>query len=143
MNYELLFSAVGMFAMTGWLVLLASPWIPKWSDRIAGLIMPVVLAAIYVAIIVLVPAQNGGFESFSAVLELFMQPQAVLAGWIHFLAFDLIVGAWICRNARAEKIPFWCVLPCLPLAFLFGPAGFLAYSIVRMFKAALVRATVA
>ncbi|MCF6234348.1 MAG: DUF4281 domain-containing protein [Rhodobacteraceae bacterium] len=50
---------------------------------------------------------------------------------MHFLAFDLLVGAWICRTARREGVTFWLVIPCLPLTFLFGPAGFLAFALVR------------
>jgi hypothetical protein len=35
------------------------------------------------------------------------------------------------RDARALGIPHWLVLPCLALAFLFGPAGWLLYAVVR------------
>ena len=59
------------------------------------------------------------------------KPYAALAGWVHFLAFDLFVGAWITRTARAEGISHWLVLPCLVLTFLFGPAGFLAFTLLR------------
>ena len=55
----------------------------------------------------------------------------LLAGWVHYLAFDLLVGAWIVRTARAEGIPHWAVMPCLILTFLFGPAGLLAFAILR------------
>ena len=137
MNYELLFSAAGILAMMGWLLLLASPWVPKWSDRIASLFIPCALASGYVAIVYLAPTTSGGFGSFPEVVELFSHPQAVMAGWVHFLAFDLIVGAWICRKARAENIPFWFVIPCLPLTFLFGPAGYLAFAMVRLFRKGL------
>ena len=54
-----------------------------------------------------------------------------MAGWIHFLAFDLLIGAWICRQARREYISFWLVLLTLPMTFLYGPAGFLAFSALR------------
>lgn len=130
MNYELIFSTAGLLAMLGWLLLLVSPWIPVWSDRIAGLAIPVMLAMVYGAIIVLRPASSGGFGSFAEVTELFANPQALMAGWVHFLAFDLFVGAWICRKARAEGVRFWLVVPCLPVTFLLGPAGFLLFSIV-------------
>lgn len=130
MDFETLFSSVGLLAMVGWLVLLVSPRLPVWSDRIAGLAVPIVLAMVYVTIIVLYPIESGGFGSFAEVTELFSNPQALLAGWIHFLAFDLIIGAWICRKARAENIRFLFVLPCLPVTFLFGPAGFLLFSLV-------------
>ncbi|MEQ8747861.1 ABA4-like family protein [Pyruvatibacter sp.] len=132
MDFEMVFSAVGLLAMVGWLTLLISPLIPVWSDRIAGLIVPLVLAATYVAFLLFVPSENGGgFSSFAEVKQLFTNPGALMAGWIHFLAFDLFVGAWICRTARDENIMFWMVLPCLPATFMFGPAGFLLFCAIR------------
>ena len=70
----------------------------------------------------------GGFGSLAEVMALFTMPEIALAGWIHYLAFDLFVGAWEVRTARREGIAFLLVLPCLVLTFLFGPAGFLAFS---------------
>ena len=131
MNYELLFSVGGALAMLGWVSLLVSPLIPKWSDRVAGIALPVLLSALYVFIAFQPNETGGGFETFAAVTELFSNPSALLAGWIHFLAFDLLVGAWICRTGRAENIAFLWVIPTLPLTFLFGPAGFLAFCAVR------------
>jgi hypothetical protein len=64
-------------------------------------------------------------------MRLFDFPLVALAGWIHYLAFDLLVGAAIARSAREESIAFVLVVPCLVLAFLFGPAGFLAFSALR------------
>ena len=132
MNLELLFSVAGILSMVGWLFLLASPFIPRWSDRISGIIIPLILSVGYVTLIVFFPSGgDGGFGSLAEVVELFSQQNAVMAGWIHFLAFDLLVGAWICRTARREGVKFWLVIPCLPLTFLFGPAGFLTFSLVR------------
>ncbi|MGH7516648.1 MAG: abscisic acid-deficient protein Aba4 family protein [Gemmatimonadales bacterium] len=45
----------------------------------------------------------------------------------HYLAFDLLVGAWETTDARTHGVPHPAVLPCLALTFLFGPAGFLLY----------------
>jgi len=135
MNLELLFSLAGLLAMSGWLFLLASPIIPGWSDKIAGLIIPLILSVGYVTLIVFFPSGgDGGFGSLAEVVELFSQQNAVMAGWIHFLAFDLLVGAWICRTARRNGVNFWLVIPCLPLTFIFGPAGFLAFSLVRNWR---------
>lgn len=132
MDFENVFSAVGLLAMLGWLTLVISPLIPVWSDRIAGLIVPLLLAATYVAFLLFVPSENGGgFGTFAEVQQLFTNPGAVMAGWIHFLAFDLLIGAWICRCARREDIRFWMVLPCLPATLMFGPVGFLLFSVVR------------
>lgn len=118
--------------MVGWLLLVVSPFMPTWSDRIAGLIIPVILSLGYAVLsFVFAPSPEGGFGSLADVAKLFSQQESLLAGWIHFLAFDLFVGAWICRTARNEGIRFWLVLPCLPLTFLFGPAGYLAFLLVR------------
>lgn len=132
MDLELLFSLAGVLAMAGWVILLASPLIPQWSDRIAGIIIPLLLSAGYVALIIFsASSEGGGFGSLAQVMVLFSQPNAMLAGWIHFLAFDLLIGAWICRTARRDGVRFWLVIPSLPLTFLFGPAGFLVFSVLR------------
>jgi hypothetical protein len=62
---------------------------------------------------------------------LFSQPWLLLAGWIHYLAFDLFVGSWEVRDARDRGIPHLAVVPCLTLTFLFGTAGWLLYAMVR------------
>lgn len=142
MDYELVFSGAGLIAMLGWLLLLASPWLPILSDRLAGLVIPLALSLGYITTMGFFPAEAGGFGSFAEVRELFSQPQALMAGWVHFLAFDLFVGAWICRTAREESIRFWLVLPCLPITFLFGPAGFLLFSAIRAGRAAVVMRSV-
>lgn len=132
MDLELLFSVAGVLAIVGWLLLLVSPIIPEWSDRIAGLAIPAALSFGYVVLSILFSSENeGGFGSLADVAKLFSHPESLLAGWVHFLAFDLLIGAWICRTARREQMRFWLVIPCLPLTFLFGPAGFLAFSLAR------------
>lgn len=132
MNFELLFSIAGIVAMAGWLLLLVSPVIPKWSDRIAGTFLPVVLSLGYVMLVVVPSADGGGgFATLADVMNLFSHEQTALAGWVHFLAFDLFIGAWVCRTARSEGVSFWLVAPCLPLVFLLGPLGLLAFQAIR------------
>jgi len=55
----------------------------------------------------------------------------LLAGWVHYLAFDLFVGSWEARDALSHRIPHLAVIPCLLLTFLFGPAGLLLYLLLR------------
>ena len=127
MTYETAFSLAGLVAMAGWLLLLLSPWIPTWSDRIAGTVLPMLLSIGYLVLFLLPSDTTGGYGSLADIMELFTYEQAMLAGWVHYLAFDLFIGAWICRQARADGIRFAFVLPCLPLVFLFGPIGYLAF----------------
>ena len=143
MNFETLFSTAGLIAMIGWLCLLFSPLIPKWADWIAGMFLPILLSLGYV-ILLLIPSSDsaGGFGTLADVMALFSYEQAALAGWIHFLAFDLFIGAWVCRTSRAEGISFWFIAPCLPVVFLFGPAGLLAFQVIRAVRSATTRASI-
>ncbi len=128
METETLFQAANMVALAGWVILIASPFIPKLADRVAGILIPGLLAVAYTALILAFWTRaEGGFGSLAEVSLLFQTPELLLAGWIHYLAYDLFVGAWIVRRARSEGVPFLIVLPILPLAFLFGPIGYLAW----------------
>ncbi len=42
------------------------------------------------------------FGSLASVSRAFQQPEAMLAGWTHYITFDLFVGSWIWRQALAE-----------------------------------------
>ena len=63
---------------------------------------------------------------------LFSSPYALLAGWIHYLAFDLFTGAWEARDEAWLGISHWVVLPCLVLTFLFGPLGLSLYLLLKL-----------
>jgi len=76
----------------------------------------------------------GGFSTLAGVGTLFSNPWLLLAGWMHYLAFDLLVGSWELEDAAERGIPHWIVVPCLLLTFLFGPAGWLLYRIVRSIR---------
>ncbi len=132
MSPDSLFQIANPLALLGWLALALSPLRPVWADRMAGLVIPLLLSIAYSALILAFwSGFEGGFDTLENVMLLLSQPYAALAGWIHFLAFDLFVGAWITRTARHEGISHWLVLPCLVLTFLFGPAGLLAFTLIR------------
>jgi hypothetical protein len=65
-------------------------------------------------------------------MKLLSQPHAALAGWIHYLAFDLFVGAWESRDAQRLGISPILVAPCLFLTLMAGPVGLLLYAILRL-----------
>ncbi len=132
MTPDSIFQACNTLALAGWIALLAAPFAPRLSDRVAGLIVPLLLSVAYVGIMLAFwSGAEGGFNTLAAVMKLFTKPEIVLAGWIHYLAFDLFVGAWEVRTARREQIPFLLVVPCLVLTFMLGPAGFFAFSAIR------------
>ncbi|MEM6617556.1 MAG: ABA4-like family protein [Pseudomonadota bacterium] len=132
------FDIANTLALVGWIGLLASPFIPRVSALVSGLLIPLALSFGYVVVIAMSFGQaEGGFDTLENVMLLFDDPAVALGGWVHFLAFDLLIGAWIVKNARENGIPFWMVLPCLPLTFLFGPAGWLLYQLISQTRSRL------
>lgn len=132
MSPDALFQLANPLALLGWLVLLVSPLAPRAAQAISAAAIPLLLALAYTGLILAFWWEApGGFGSLPEVQALFTHPQIALAGWVHYLAFDLFLGAWEVRTARAEAIPHWAVIPCLALTFLFGPAGLLAFAILR------------
>ena len=65
---------------------------------------------------------------------LFQKRELLLAGWIHYLAFDLFIGAWETRDAPRNQIPHLVVIPCLVMTFMLGPIGLLFYFAIRTAK---------
>lgn len=137
------FSLAGLVAMAGWLGLLVSLFVKAarpaaWTA--AQLLIPALLAAGYILLILggrEAFASGGGFGSIAEVRLLFANDSALAAGWLHYLAFDLFVGGWVARDGATRGVPALLVLPCLPLTFLFGPAGLLLYLALRLpFRAA-------
>lgn len=125
---ETLFSAANFLAMSGWVALLVAPrWRPaNWLY--AGLAVPAVLSAGYAVLLATyAPGASGGFSSLADVAALFATPGVLLAGWVHYLAFDLFLGAWMCRRGTAEGMNPWLVRLCLPPTFLAGPVGLLLF----------------
>ena len=54
----------------------------------------------------------------------------LLAGWIHYLAFDLLIGRWQVDQSLAapnKRSLRWLTLPSLIATFMFGPAGLLLF----------------
>lgn len=134
MKAETIFSIANFTALAGWILLIFAPrWI--WTRRIilSGAI-PLLLSVAYLILIVLFfGSAEGGFGSLAEVMKLFTNPWATLAGWIHYLAFDLFVGSWEVKDAQGRGISHWFIIPSLILTFLLGPIGFLLYHILRFF----------
>ncbi len=136
MTPQLVFSLANGFAMLGWLVLIAGVVLNRaWlRDKAAGIYWPLALSVLYVVAFFMGFGTTGGnFSSIAGVRQLFSGDWTLLAGWVHYLAFDLFVGAWIARDAERAGLSRWFLIPILPLTFLLGPAGFL---LSQIFKAA-------
>jgi hypothetical protein len=129
---ETVFSICSTLAVVGWLLLIALPRHPL-AHLVASVVIPLAIAVVYLVLIVQhFGGSDGGFGSLAEVTRLFANPAMLLAGWLHYLAFDLFLGAWEVRDAQRHGVPHLLVVPCLLLTFLLGPIGLLAYMAVRV-----------
>jgi len=69
--------------------------------------------------------------TLSGIAVLLGSPAGATIAWVHFLAFDLFVGRWICLDSRERQVSAWFMAPLLFLTLMLGPAGFLLYLAVR------------
>ncbi|MEL6638287.1 MAG: ABA4-like family protein [Bacteroidota bacterium] len=131
-NYAKVFEYINTLAFFAWLLLLIAPYW-KWTPRllIGGVVT--LFAALYVYGL----SQSLSFEdlenftNLEGLMGLFTSPQAVVVGWLHYLAFDLMVGCFIVANAARHQINRYLLIPCLLFTFMMGPTGLLLYLLLR------------
>ncbi len=132
MDPELGFRLANACAGAGWLAMLLLPR-QRWvTATLCGRMLPILFSGAYLGIL-LQHGQNllGGFNTLETLRQCFSQPWLLLAGWLHYLAFDLCLGSWAARDAQRHNFPVWALTPCLVLTFILGPVGFLAYIVLR------------
>jgi len=131
---ETAFQIANALALPQWLLMIFAPrWQPtQWLVR--SYLIPVLLACLYAYFIFSgKPLNVADFGTFDGVESLFANggDSAVLAGWIHYLAFDLVAGGFVLQDAQSKNIPHgWIVIP-LFFCFMLGPIGLLLYWIIR------------
>jgi Domain of unknown function (DUF4281) len=134
MTTEAVFSICTLLASIGWLALLIVPE-KQWATKLAGYVLPILLSLTYCLLILTHwVGSPGGFRTLHDVTLLFTNPWLLLAGWVHYLTFDLFIGAWQVRDGQQHGIPRLLMFPCLLLTFLFGPAGLLLYMLIRSLR---------
>jgi ABA4-like protein len=127
-----LFQVMNCLPVPIWLCWMAAPR-SRVSRTLARTVWPwVVLASAYLLFIVVAIVGGGldprAFGSLDGVMHLFQSRWGTLAGWTHYLCFDLFVARWIMNDA--PDAGYW-LTPILFLTFLFGPVGLLCYLAVR------------
>lgn len=133
MTASTVFSLANALVLPMWILMI---FLPKWKPTqflIYYKIIPILLSIIYVFYILQAIIANGmmDFGSLESVMELFSQQYAALAGWIHYLAFDLLIGMWIIDQNKDVNIHGVLMAPCLFLTFMFGPLGFLLFKVIK------------
>jgi hypothetical protein len=126
------FRVVNVLPLPVWLLWMAAPS-SQLSRTVARSLWPVgVLAGLYLLFIAVALVGGGldpaGFGSLAGVMQLFDSEWATVAGWTHYLCFDLFVARWIMNDA--PDAGYW-LTPILFLTLMFGPVGLLCYLAVR------------
>lgn len=132
MTPDLLFTICNNSVLPAWLLLFVAPGWKGTQIIVHSCAIPLILCVVYGALAV--PNFFGGegdFFSLEGVTAIFQNPYALVAGWIHYLVFDLFIGAWEARDAKRLGISHLIMIPCLFFTLMLGPVGLLLYFIVR------------
>jgi hypothetical protein len=135
MSPESVFSFGSSFVFIGWILLLVFPnW--KFTQAIVLNGVIVILAILYAYIFVkdMGSFDPKSFSTLSNVKVLFQNDNAVAAGWLHYLTFDLLVGAYIVKQCQKLEISRWSYSLILPFTFMFGPIGYFIFFVIKFLK---------
>ncbi|MEM9840262.1 MAG: ABA4-like family protein [Pseudomonadota bacterium] len=132
---EALFSFINMSVLPAWLLLVL---LPRWrytQTLTFGCLIPI-LSIVYATLLIRAVTSGGGFEmpdfsSLEGVTSLLSNPYGLVAGWAHYLAFDLFVGAWIVRDSQTSRVPHLLIIVPLFFTFMAGPFGLILYLVMR------------
>lgn len=129
------FSATNTIALLAWIALVLFPSRRIVSHVLCGIVVPALLACGYAAVIGWKLAASGpppgDLSTIAGLKAAFADDWVFAAAWAHYLVFDMVVGAWIARDAVRLAIPWPLRTLCLVLTFLLGPVGFLLHVITR------------
>lgn len=134
---DLFFKSATYLAISSWLFLILFPSY-SFSNQYIILVSVALLAGLYGYLLFFRKNHDatiypkGSFSSLDGVCNLFKNPKGVLIGWIHYLAFDLMVGLYIKEEATSLRMPHWLQIPCFVLTLIFGPLGLLLFFILKI-----------
>ena len=135
MNPDVVYSIVNTIALVAWIALSVAPYNVRVQQGALGGVV-VMLAVLYA--VLFIGSFNGAMMKELATLDglmgLFSNKQALVLGWTHYLAFDLVAGIYIVRNAQTHEVSSRAIIPFLWLTFMAGPLGWLTYVIFRVLK---------
>ena len=135
MNATSIFSFGNSFVLLGWILLI---FLPTWKHTqtiiLNGIIVLFALIYTYLLLKDIGSFSLDSFSTLANVKALFQNDNAVAMGWIHYLAFDLFVGAYIVKKSQQLQISRWLYTLPLPFTFMFGPVGYLLFFLIKTFK---------
>jgi len=129
------FQITNTVALAAWIALVAAPGRRLVSHVLCAVVVPGLLAAGYAVVIGWKLCENGpppgDVTTIAGLRGVFTDDWVFAAAWAHYLVFDMVVGAWIARDAVRLGIPWPLRSLALVLTFLAGPVGFLLHVATR------------
>ncbi|WPB75351.1 ABA4-like family protein [Archangium violaceum] len=135
MDGELILKVLNVPVLLGWASMLLAPRARFTRWVLESDVIPLVIGVVYLLLVAPhLPGLLSQFDTLEHIGAALQRPGMLLAGWIHYLAFDFLVGRVVLADAQRRGIPHLLVAPCLVLTFMLGPTGYLAYAAVRLFS---------
>ena len=132
-----IYLALNLGVLPFWALIIFVPFLKITDTLVHSVLAPIVLGVTYGWLLASVMGgavqmpEGAGFASLDALMKTFSVKEAVVAGWAHYIVFDLFVGAWIARDAQRIGLNQFIVAPALVLTLMVGPIGLLTYLLMR------------
>ena len=129
---DLIYGLPGMLIIACWGALILHP--DRRSRFITGpkYAVPVLFGLIYAGIMMAkFFGSGGGYGSIAEVRALFAHDDILLAGWLHYLAYDFFIGVWIAEQADRMGLSRQIQAAILIVAFMFPPMGLVLFLATR------------
>jgi hypothetical protein len=135
MTADSIFSLGNTSILIAWVLLIGFPnWKHTQNIVLNGVIVLFALLYSYLILKGIGDFDPKSFSTLANVKKLFQNDFTLTAGWLHYLAFDLFVGAYIVRKSQKLGMPRWQYTLALPFTFMFGPLGYLLFFVFKSLK---------
>lgn len=131
MNWELVFKLANLSVIPAWLMLVFIPQHRITKLVVHSYIYPILLGSFYLYMMIYSFGGEGGMDTLANLKLSFQRDEILILGWVHYLVFDLFIGAWIVRDSFKNDIKHIKTIPSLILTLLAGPVGLLTYVGIR------------
>lgn len=136
MDYETAFTIVNVIVLPAWILLAVAPRMALTDALVHSAVFPIFFGTLYLGLMVyaftsgIVPV-DADVYTLAGISALLTTPLAALIGWVHYLVFDLFVGAWIARDSVRRGIAPVVRIISLFFTLMTGPIGLWLYLTLR------------
>lgn len=131
MSWESVFAIANASVVPAWLMLVFLPKHGVTKIVVHSYLYPTLLGCFYFYMLVTSFGGEGGMDTLANLKLSFQRDEILILGWVHYLVFDLFIGAWMVRDADQHSIHHLKIVPSLILTLFAGPVGLLTYLMVR------------